>query len=107
MKHLSQAYLGKSLGLRDKLVGVLGEVLLGLQQGVGHDDDSERASGYLLIELVVDRICKFESHSNTARESSICVERRMEMKGVDADEAWEVAVPPLSCKLQHVTASTT
>lgn len=30
------SHLRKGFGLRDELVGVLGEVLLGLQQGVGH-----------------------------------------------------------------------
>lgn len=32
-------YLCESLRLRDELVGILGEVLLGLQQAAGHDDE--------------------------------------------------------------------
>lgn len=32
-------YLGEIFRLRDKLVSILGEVLLGLQQAAGHDDE--------------------------------------------------------------------
>lgn len=39
---VSNSHLGKGLSFRDQLVGVLGEVLLGLQQASGHDDECGR-----------------------------------------------------------------
>lgn len=38
---IGESHLGKGLSFRDQLVGVLGEVLLGLQHASGHDDECE------------------------------------------------------------------
>lgn len=44
LKNEFEVYLSESLSLRNQLVGVLREVLLGLQDG--HDDDSGRVGDW-------------------------------------------------------------